>query len=72
MISLPKAENDHDYRITWIVGRYADSIRSTWKVTEDTVLHVLNGGKNGILFRVDGRLMAMSSDIAEGIKLESA
>jgi hypothetical protein len=71
MISLEKSEAGRSYRVTWMLGEYADYLKKTWNLSENDVMRVLSNNGSAMIVTFKDRKLAMSADVARSVKLEA-
>lgn len=70
MVSLQNAETGQLYRVTWLLGTYAEYLHNEWDLCVDDSLRVLANNGSTLIVRFNGKKLAMSSDIAGSVKME--
>lgn len=71
MISLENTKAGQAYRVTWMLGDYADYLKKNWNLSENDVMRVLYNNGRSMIVTFKGRKLALSADVARSVKLEA-
>ncbi len=71
MISLEKSKAGQSYRVTWLLGDYAEYLKKTWNLSENDIMRVLDNNGRSMIVTFKGRKLALSADVARSVKLEA-
>lgn len=71
MLDLGNVSAGQDCEILWMFGPYANTMRNKFRVVENKVMHVVsNLGRGYVIVTVDGKKMAISSDVSSMLKVQ--
>ena len=69
MLDLTGGKTGQDCEILWMFGPVSRTLRERFKLKENKILHMVsNLGKGYVIVTVDGRKLAISSDVSSGLK----
>ena len=69
MVSLKEVRNNHWCRIAWLMGTYADMLRSRFSFREEGAIRVISNDGRSVLVDYGGKKIAMSADVANSLKV---
>lgn len=71
MLDLANAQAGQDCEIQWMFGPHSETLRNKFKIAENKVLHVVsNLGRGYVIITMEGKKMAISSDISSTLKVQ--
>lgn len=73
MLNLREIQSGSSCIVTWITGTWAGLLRGSCNLKENDYIRVVsNTGKGGVIICVHERRLALSSDLAFGVKVIAA
>lgn len=71
MIKLSETIAGNDYIITWFIAssQLLSSIKETYRLREEAKVKILQNQKGNIILRINEKKLALTSDIAEHIRV---
>ena len=72
MLDLTGVKTGQDCEILWMFGPVSRTLREQFTLKESKILHMVsNLGKGYVIVTVDGRKLAISSDVSSGLKVQT-
>ena len=74
MLKLSEAAAGNDYVITWFItsSQALSSIKEAYKLREEAKIRVLQNTHGNIILRINEKKLALTSDIAERIRVTAS
>lgn len=72
MLDLTGVKTGQDCEILWMFGPHSHTLRNQFKLAENKILHMVsNLGKGYVIVTVDGKKLAISSDVSSMLKVQA-
>ena len=71
MLDLGNVPAGQDCEILWMFGPYSETLKKRFRLAESKIMHVVsNLGTGYVIVTVDGKKMAISSDVSSMLKVQ--